>query len=241
MYLPSCLSHGVPAPGQACICTGSMWWCSALPALPIICWWRPFPAPVAATGTGVWGHLGAPREVLPRPQVRSWAQKPSALALQSPAHPAGCHPSVMQALGQSAPSNCCLIWPSTWWSLSCPHIGNNSVCSAPTILHSHSKVGGGKDRSLSLLHFVSSGFWTWLVVEWYLNIISTPSALKPLYRFKMDTNPGLAPANSFWIRFSNTFCQNQNILPLASSSQKEKVDFLSPSPWCSLCQTEENP
>lgn len=159
MYLPSCLSHGVPAPGQACICTGSMWWCSALPALPIICWWRPFPAPVAATGTGVWGHLGAPREVLPRPQVRSWAQKPSALALQSPAHPAGCHPSVMQALGQSAPSNCCLIWPSTWWSLSCPHIGNNSVCSAPTILHSHSKVGGGKDQVGDIVLTVSPA-WT---------------------------------------------------------------------------------
>lgn len=104
-----------------------------------------------------------------------------------------------------------------------------------------SGVPGSTTCSLSLLHFVSSGFWTWLVVEWYLNIISTPSALKPLYRFKMDTNPGLAPANSFWIRFSNTFCQNQNILPLTSSSQKEKVDFLSPSPWCSLCQTEENP
>lgn len=35
--------------------------------------WRPFPAP-AATGTGVWGHLGAPRKVLPRPQVGSSAE-----------------------------------------------------------------------------------------------------------------------------------------------------------------------
>lgn len=71
---------------------------------------------LGAIGAGVQGLLDILGKSQPGPQVRSCAPEWWALALQAPAHPAGCHLNVLVAVGQDTQDNHHLTSLSIRWS-----------------------------------------------------------------------------------------------------------------------------